>query len=137
MSQPRYFVGIGCRRGCSEMSLRQLLEQTLSAHAILIELIGGIASIESKHEEVGLLALAVTLNVPLHFFSAIELTSFEDRVEAGAAAVQRETGVSNIAETCALALAEISTKKTAELVIRKCKSTEATIALAEITEKTT
>lgn len=136
MSHPHYFVGIGCRRGCSEVSLRTLLEQTLSAHAIPIEFIGGIASIASKREEAGLLALAVTLNVPLHFFSANELNSFSDRVEAGSAVIQRETGVPNIAESCALALAETGTTKTAELIIRKCKNVEATIALAAITEKT-
>jgi cobalt-precorrin 5A hydrolase len=126
----RYFAGIGCRRGCSEASLRELLESALQAHSIPLETIGGIASIDSKRDEVGLNALAATLNIPLHFFPAAELNRFSDRVDAAALVVLLETGAANIAEASALALTEMQTEQIGELIIRKCKNADATFALA-------
>lgn len=135
MSGLRYFAGIGCRRGCSEASLRELLEQTLHANAIPLESITDIATIDSKRDEVGLCALASSLNVKLHFFSAQELNRFSERVDAAALIVLLETGAANIAEASALALAEKATRQPAELIVRKCKNCDATFALAAITEQ--
>lgn len=129
-THPRYFVGIGCRRGCSEVALRELLERTLRANAIAIEAIAGIATIDSKRDEAGLLALATNLKLPVHFFSAQELNEFSARVDAAALIVLLETGAANIAEASALALAEKQTGQPAELFIRKCKSSDCTLALA-------
>ena len=126
----RLFVGIGCRRGCSETSLRELLERTLLANAIAIESIAGIATIDSKRDEAGLQALAANLKLPLHFFSAPELNRFSERVDAAALIVLLETGAANIAEASALALAEKETRQAAELFVRKCKNADATLALA-------
>lgn len=133
MSEPRYFIGIGCRRDCSESSLRELIEHSLSKNAISLASVAGIASIDSKRDENGLQALAKTLNLPLHFFSANELNRFSERVDASALIVLLETGAANIAEASALALTEQQTQKKAELIIRKCKNADSTFALAAAT----
>lgn len=134
MSEPLYFAGIGCRRGCSEISLRMLLQQSLAASAIPIGSVCGIASIDSKQNETGLLVLAQELNIPLHFFTAQQLRVFADHVDAGCAMVQQKTGTPNIAEACALALAQAYNTphggQYAELIIRKHKNADATFALA-------
>lgn len=129
----RYFIGIGCRRGCSETSLRELLDRTLHENAIAIETLAGIATIDSKRDEAGLLSLATNLKLPLHFFSAVELNRFSERVDASALIVLLETGAANIAEASALALAEKETGQAAELIVRKCKNADSTLALATAT----
>jgi cobalt-precorrin 5A hydrolase len=131
MNDARYFAGIGCRRGCSENSLRTLLEQSLQQHGLQVHQVHGLASIDKKRDEDGLLALATTLKLPLQFFSTDQLTTFADRV-APSAIVKREVGTANVAEACALAVAEMHSDQRAELIIRKCKNADATFALARI-----
>ncbi|MET0378031.1 MAG: cobalamin biosynthesis protein [Spongiibacteraceae bacterium] len=133
MKDAHYFAGIGCRRGVLEESLRELLEQSLEQHDLRIDQLGGLASIDKKVDEIGLLALAKTLALPLQFFSADQLSPFSDRVTPSAV-VAREVGAANIAEACALAAAEAVNKtrgdQRAELIIRKCKNADATFAVA-------
>jgi len=137
MNAPRYFAGLGCRRGCSENSLRELLESALREHGLDPDQLGGLASIDLKFDEPGLLALAKTLNLPLQLFSADQLAAFADRVTSSAI-VEREIGAANVAEASALAAAEAINKThgnpRAELVIRKFKNAEATFALARISD---
>lgn len=125
-----YAAGIGCRSGCAETSLRELLEQSLRAQPSAIDQLRGIASIDRKQNEIGLLALGERLRLPLAFFSAEELNAFADRVGATAAVALERTGSASVAEACALALAERLSGNRAELVIRKCRNADATFAVA-------
>jgi cobalt-precorrin 5A hydrolase len=125
-----YCAGLGCRSGCPETSLRQLLEQTLRECGLTIEQLAGLASIDVKRDEPGLRALAKTLNLPLTFFSAQQLARFENRVGAISTPTVRVAGAAGVAEAAALALAEQYSNSSAELIVDKRKNADATVALA-------
>ncbi|MFT3931074.1 MAG: cobalamin biosynthesis protein [Spongiibacteraceae bacterium] len=130
MNTEIYYAGFGCRRGCPEESLRELLEQSLHEQCLSVAQLSGLASIDSKHDEAGLCALARSLNLPLVFFSAAQLSIFANRCGESAPIILQTTGVANVAEASALALAETHNGQHAELMIRKRKSSDATVALA-------
>jgi cobalt-precorrin 5A hydrolase len=130
MSTVSYFVGLGCRRDCSAQSLHTVLQQSLSDCGLSIEQIEGIASIDSKKEEAGLLELAKTLEIPLTFFPAAHLNTFSDSVSDPSASVLDATGTHSVAEASALALAETRGGDSVELVSNKQKNADATCAVA-------
>ena len=130
-----YYAGLGCRSGCSENSMRQLLEQALQDHGLTTDLLDGLASIDSKRNEPGLHALAHSLNLPLTFFSAQQLAQFDDRLSETSAITLRITSSTSVAEASALALAELAlagqrSGRRSELIIAKRKNADATFALA-------
>lgn len=131
----RYVAGIGCRRGSSEQSLYELLTQSLHEHTISIEQLVALASIDSKRDEAGLSQLATSLKISVLYFSTEQLRNYAERVGEAATIVLNTAGT-NVAEASALAGAEMLGKQHAELIIRKCKNSDATFALAAITEKT-
>ena len=130
----RYVAGIGCRRGCSEQSLRELLTQSLSEHNLAVEQIAALASIDSKRDEAGLSQFANNLKISVLYFSAEQLRHYADRVSPAEEIVLNNAGT-NVAEASALAGAEVLGGKNAKLIIRKRKNNEATFALAAITEQ--
>ncbi|HLD67071.1 MAG TPA: cobalamin biosynthesis protein [Pseudomonas sp.] len=123
-------VGLGCRRGCSEQALRDLLEQTLQAHGVPLHVLDALASIEAKRDEAGLLALAHSLGLPLVFFSAEQLARFDSSLTRRSAIALRETGCAGVAEASALAQAQVLGSGPATLLIDKHSSAEASLALA-------
>lgn len=135
-----YIAGFGCRHGCSENSLRALLESSLQEYALERAQLSGLASIDSRRAEPGLIALAATLGLPLSFFTAAQLAAFEHRLSQRSEAVLAATGVAGVAEAAALAQAEILIAEAhteianarAELIIEKRKNADATFALARI-----
>jgi cobalt-precorrin 5A hydrolase len=131
----RYVGGIGCRSGCAEHSLRELMTQSLSGYNIAIEQVVGLASIDSKRDEAGLHQLAENLNISVSYFSVEQLREYAGHVSAAAEIVMNTAGT-NVAEASALAGAEILGGQRAELIIRKCKNRDATFALAAIAEQT-
>ncbi len=152
MNSFKYFIGIGCRRGCSIKSLQALLQQTLRQPALLqptlrqpallqpaladsglsIEKIEGIASIDSKKDEAGLLELSEKLSIPLSFFPAEHLHTSSAEVNTPSDTVFDAVGTASVAEASALALAKKHSDGRAELVGTKQKNADATCALARI-----
>lgn len=130
MSGLHYFVGLGCRRGCPETTLRNVLQQALRNCGVSLAQIDGIASVDSKKDEPGLLELARSLSIPLHFFSAQHLNSFAEKISAASAAAVDAVGTASVAEASALALAESRAGYCAELIGKKMKATHATCAIA-------
>jgi cobalt-precorrin 5A hydrolase len=129
-TRPRYIAGLGCERGCPAEVLRELMSETLSTHALTLNDVNGLASIALKSDEVGMLTLAKTLNIPIEFFPADTLNRYESQLTQRSAIVFRETGCYGVAEAAALALAEQLTGSPAELIIPKHKNAQATFALA-------
>ncbi|MBV6749829.1 cobalamin biosynthesis protein [Pseudomonas chlororaphis] len=127
---PLLAVGLGCRRGCSASTLLGLLEQSLQAHGIEFKAIKGLASIDGKKTEPGLLELAQRLNLPLVFFSAAELAPYETRLSHRSRLAFEQTGCHGVAESAALALAEQWGQARANLLISRQKHPMATFALA-------
>ncbi|MET1076997.1 MAG: cobalamin biosynthesis protein [Pseudomonas sp.] len=123
-------AGFGCRRGCSEQALRELLERTLQSQGLPLQALDALASIDLKQTEPGLLGLARSLGLPLVCFSAEQLARFEPLLSRRSAIALRETGCAGVAEASALAQAEALGGRPATLLMEKLSSAEASLALA-------
>jgi cobalt-precorrin 5A hydrolase len=123
-------AGFGCQQGCPASELGALLDRTLREHHLPLSALQGLASIELKCNEPGLLELAAQLDLPLVCFSAAELARFEPRLSHRSTLAHRHTGCFGIAESAALALAERLGGTPAQLTAARCKSARATLALA-------
>lgn len=102
---PVLYAGFGCRRGCPVETLAVLLRQTLANHALPLNALRGIASIDPKAREPGLLALAERLGLPFICFDTTHLLAFEPLLSQRSAGVFAQTGCWGVAESAALALA--------------------------------
>lgn len=93
-------LGVGCRRGTEQAKLEAALEEFLTEHAIPEKAIRGLASIDLKKDEPGLLALANAHGWPITFFTAEELASETGDFPASPF-VERTTGVDNVCQRAA------------------------------------
>ncbi|KEZ66676.1 cobalamin biosynthesis protein CobE [Pseudomonas amygdali pv. tabaci str. ATCC 11528] len=123
-------AGLGCRRGCSAATLRELIENSLRVIGLEIASVTALACIDLKDQEPGLLELAAQLAVPLVFFNAAQLVAWELHLTHRSAQVFQTTGCHGVAEGSALALAAQLGDGTATLLIERQKSANATFALA-------
>ncbi|MEA4943845.1 MAG: precorrin-3B C(17)-methyltransferase [Propionicimonas sp.] len=120
---PSLTAGMGCNRGTSAASLRELLERTLDGAGLAIESLAAIASVEAKADEAGLIALATELHVPFRTFAAGTLAGFE--VPNPSPHAQQAVGTPSVAEAAVLACG-------ADLIVPKQKTPEATCALGRL-----
>jgi cobalt-precorrin 5A hydrolase len=118
-------AGFGCQRGCPMAVLGALLDRTLQAHGLDRSQLTGIASLDRKASESGLLALAAALGVPLSTFTTAELAVYEARLSHRSDLSHAHTGCYGVAESSALALAQAS-----RLLVTRQASPQATVALA-------
>lgn len=93
-------LGIGCRRGVSREHLEAQLAEFLAAHHLPEAAVIGLASIDLKRDEQGLLDLAQAHGWPIRFFSADELAG-EPGDFPPSAFVQKTTGVDNVCQRAA------------------------------------
>jgi cobalt-precorrin 5A hydrolase len=131
-TRPLRIAGIGCERNCPLEAFYQLLDTTLPAYGLNHQALHAIASIERKRDEAGLLLLAEQLGISIDFYPASVLQKYAERLSQRSELVFRETGCYGVAEAAALAHAERIGKQRAELVIRKHKNTQATLAVAQV-----
>lgn len=129
-AKPILAMGFGCRAGCEASVLRQLLERSLQAHRLDLASLAGLASLDGKRQEPGLLELARHLQLPLVFFDAATLLPYESRLSHRSSVAFARTGCHGVAESAALALAERLGNAPAELLIPRQKHPQATFALA-------
>lgn len=122
------WVGLGCRQGCPASDLLALLAAGLQQNGLQACDLAGLASLDIKRGEPGLLALARQLRLPLVFFSAQQVLRFESQLSQCSARAFAETGCHGVAESCALALA--TENGPARLVVTRLNSAQATLALA-------
>lgn len=127
-SDKALWVGMGCRQGCPASELWTLLAQGLQGNGLQAGDLAGIASLDTKRGEPGLLALARQLSLPLVFFSAQRVARFEPQLSQRSARAFAETGCHGVAESCALALA--TENGPARLVVTRLQSAQATLAVA-------
>lgn len=93
-------LGIGCRRGTTQEQLEEALGEFLSQNSLPAAAVRGMASIDLKQNEQGLLALASAHDWPVVFFSAEEL-AMETGDFPTSAFVERTTGVDNVCQRAA------------------------------------
>lgn len=93
-------LGLGCDRDTSLTTLATAVTQALAAANIRLEAIEAIATIDKKHDEAAILALANQHDWPLHFFSAEALAHVE--VPSPSETVRKYMGTPAVAEAAAL-----------------------------------
>ena len=120
----RLFVGVGCRRGAPERDILRHIRAVLASAGLAPEAVAGLASIEDKQEEPGLLRAAEELGLPLRFFSASELADYP--VNTPSPKATERFGVQGVCEPAALAAAGGG----ARLVVAKKADRNVTVAVA-------
>ncbi len=122
------WLGIGCERGTSQALIEQAIGETLRANHLAEGAIAGIATIDLKADEEGLLAVCRDRHLPLTCFSAEELAAVE--VPTPSEIVRSEVGTPSVAEAAALlAGTELRVKK--QIVRSETEPGAVTIAVAQ------
>ena len=98
------WVGIGCERGTSKTLIETAIKQVLSRYNLAPEAIAGLATIDIKADERGILQLSHQLNLPLYTFTAAELSPI--KVPNPSDVVEREVGTPSVAEAAAIRAAQ-------------------------------
>ena len=93
------WIGIGCERGTPKELIDLAIRQVLQAHHLAEGAIAGIATIDLKADEVGLLEVCRDRNLPLRCFPADTLRTVS--VPNPSATVEAEVGTPSVAEAAA------------------------------------
>ncbi|MFM7576018.1 MAG: cobalamin biosynthesis protein, partial [Microcystaceae cyanobacterium] len=109
------WIGIGCVRGTPKALMAQALTQVCQTFNLASAAIAGLASIEIKADEEGLVALAEEWALPLQFYRAEQLREVE--VPQASPRVEQEVGTPSVAEAAALLAARNYGE--AELIVPK------------------
>lgn len=123
-------IGLGCRQGCTCEDLLALVEQSLDKTGLTLSAVQGIASIDLKRDEPGLIELCRRLNLPFNVFSADQLAPYASQLSQRSKVAFEQTGCWGVAESAALALAEQLGGAGATLLVTRQASSVATFALA-------
>ncbi|MEA5622867.1 cobalamin biosynthesis protein [Nostoc sp. UHCC 0251] len=100
------WVGIGCKRGTSWQLIDQAIEQVFRENQLFQSAIAGIATIDTKALEVGLIELCRLRNLPLKTFAAEILCSV--RVPNPATIPDHKVGTPSVAEAAAILAANLT-----------------------------
>lgn len=94
-------VGIGCRRGKAEEEIEAAVLQALRRNHISVRCVSGIASIDVKKDEAGILAFCEKYGLPFETFTAAELLAAPGSYSASEF-VKSRVGVDNVCERSAV-----------------------------------
>ena len=119
-------AGIGCNRNTPGREIRDHLLQVMDTHRLALGSLTGLASIQIKQDEPGLLETAAALGVPIRFYQPNQLEGVEG-VRNPSAVVAKHTGVSSVCEAAALLAAGRG-----NLVVPKQATPNVTVAIARI-----
>jgi cobalt-precorrin 5A hydrolase len=97
------WVGIGCARGTSRQLIERAIEQVFRDNQLAESAIAGIATIDIKSHEVGLVELCHQRNLPLKTFPCDILSKVT--VPNPSKVVAKEVGTQSVAEAAALCAA--------------------------------
>lgn len=118
------FLGIGCRKGTDAQAIEQAAQAALDAAGVPWEAVRGIASIDIKQNEPGLLHFCENHGLPLTVFSAEALQTVQGDFTPSDF-VARTVGVDNVCERAAVCAAVGGA-----LICRKTARDGVTVALA-------
>lgn len=105
------WIGVGCERHTSAQVMEDAIRAALTSQQLAWEAIAGLASIDLKRDEVGLLELAARYDWPVQWFTAEELA--QQTVPHPSDVVAAAVGTPSVAEAAAIAAAQ------APLVVEK------------------
>lgn len=97
-------IGIGCRKGKPAADVAEALKRILREEQIPKEALAGIASIDLKKDEEGILETAQEMGLPFITYTAEELLAVQGDFTPSEF-VRKTTGVDNVCERSALLLA--------------------------------
>jgi len=122
------YLGLGCNRGATAADFERAITELCGQYCLDRRAIAGIASIDLKADEAGMLQFANDTNLPIRFYSKDEL----NRVEGASysSAVMAATGARSVAEPAAMLAAGDGTTL-GQLIVRKIKWKNVTAAVAE------
>ncbi|WNZ24667.1 precorrin-3B C(17)-methyltransferase [Leptolyngbya sp. NK1-12] len=100
------WVGIGCERGTSRALIETAVQSVCRAHHLAEAAIAGVATIDLKANEIGLVELCQGRQWPLRCFSAEQLRQVS--VPTPSAVVEAEVGTPSVAEAAAILAASPS-----------------------------
>ncbi|NJN04672.1 MAG: precorrin-3B C(17)-methyltransferase [Leptolyngbyaceae cyanobacterium SL_1_1] len=130
------WVGVGCERGTSQALIETAIAQVCQAHHLSTAAIAGIASIDLKADEVGLVQLSQERYWPLCCFTAAELGAMA--VPTPSAVVEAAVGTPSVAEAAALlaarqhSTADNAVLRVSKQIVRQAEQPGAvTVAIAE------
>ncbi len=119
------WIGVGCRRGTSEQTIESAIASVLKQHNLAGFAIAGIASVDRKSNESGLLEYCRHHQLSLALFSAAEL----QKIVVPNPSIDR-IGTTSVAEAAAICAAGSKDLRVPKQVIEKT----VTIAIAQIPE---
>ena len=130
---PSIIIGIGCERNTDESLIQRAINESFDQNGLSLLSISGLATIDKKNDEVGLLNLSKKNQWPISFFTATELSKVN--VPTPSNIVLNEMGTASVAEAAAILLGAKSGRLIQEKKIYYSKQDEfgaVTIALVEL-----
>jgi len=128
------WIGIGCERGTSRQLIESGIRQVLQLHRLAWGAIAGVATIDLKADEPGLIELCQAYDWPLRCFPAAVLQSIT--VPNPSAIVAAEVGTPSVAEAAAIQASQ-NPLRVPKQVIRAEGQGAVTIAVAEAEQEWT
>ncbi|CAB1077778.1 hypothetical protein JY97_04965 [Alkalispirochaeta odontotermitis] len=119
-------AGIGCNRNTEAAEIKAHLTQVLADNRLAFSSLSGIASIDVKADETGLIAVAAELELPLTFFGKQELNQV-NTIQNPSKIVEKHVGVKSVCEAAA-----ILASSNGNLIVPKQSTKNVTVAIARI-----
>ena len=94
------WVGVGCERNTSSELIKRAIDETCQTYHFATDAIAGIASIDLKADEQGIIEVCQERNLIFKTFSAEQLNEVE--VPTPSEVVQKEVGTPSVAEAAAI-----------------------------------
>ncbi len=125
------FVGIGCNRGTTKDEIQKEFTALLKKNRLSVHSIAGIASIDLKKDEGGLLVFAEDNRLRIRFFPADALNAVaRELAMKGSEQVRAATGAVAVSEPAAV-LAARQASDMVDIIIPKVKRGNVTLAIAK------
>ncbi len=110
------WVGIGCERNTSKQVIADAIDKVFQENEFALAAIAGIATIDIKADEVGLLELCHERNLPLKTFPSEILSTVT--VPNPSQVVEKEVGTPSVAEAAAIVAANQTSLKIPKQIYR-------------------
>ncbi len=100
ISPPYLWIGIGCQQGAIGESIESAILQTLAIQDLQIGDVVGVASIDRKAQEPGILEICAKYNWQLQTYTATELDNVQ--IKRPSTTVAQLVGTNSVAEAAAI-----------------------------------
>lgn len=121
-----FYIGIGCKRGTESEKIEEFISEKLKEFGISIYQIAGIASIDLKKNEHGIVLWCNRHNLSFLTYTTDELRSMGDGF-TGSEFVKEQVGVDNVCERAALK----ASGENGTIIFKKQKGNGITMAIAK------